>query len=61
LVDVTSPVPEAFRDADHSTGVAFVAGAGVEIRIVHWLWARAEWRNEFVAQLPTVGLALTLP
>lgn len=61
LVDVTSPVPEVYRDADHSTGVAFVVGAGVEVRIIHWLWARAEWRNEFIAQQPTVGLALTLP
>jgi hypothetical protein len=45
----------------NSYGVAFLFGAGVEVRLVHCLWARAEWRYETMAQYPTAGLALTLP
>ncbi|HEV3327504.1 MAG TPA: hypothetical protein VG052_17935 [Puia sp.] len=61
LVDVASQVPEIYRDNNHSTGVAFVVGAGIEVRLLHFLWARAEWRDEFISQWPTVGLALKFP
>jgi hypothetical protein len=59
-VDVASPVPEVYRDNNHSAGIAVVAGAGIEVRLLHFLWARAEWRDEFIVQWPTVGLALKL-
>jgi len=45
----------------NSYAVAFLFGAGVEVRLAHFLWSRAEWRYETMAQYPTVGLAVTLP
>ncbi|HXB33634.1 MAG TPA: hypothetical protein VNV35_09440 [Puia sp.] len=41
--------------------LAFIFGAGIEVRLVHVLWARAEWRYEAMSQNPTAGLALMLP
>jgi hypothetical protein len=45
----------------HSYNVEGFVGGGVEVRLAHFLWARAEWRWEYQVQYPTVGLALTLP
>jgi opacity protein-like surface antigen len=45
----------------NSYALAFLFGAGVEVRLIHFLWARVEWRYETMAQYPTVGLAVTLP
>ncbi len=45
----------------HHIAVAALVGAGVEVRLIRVLWARAEWRYEYMSQFPTVGLALTLP
>jgi hypothetical protein len=44
----------------HYSAEGFVGG-GVEVRMAHFLWARAEWRWEDLVQYPTVGLALMLP
>lgn len=42
-------------------GIAGLVGAGVEVKITHFLKARAEWRYEYMSEFPTAGLALTLP
>jgi hypothetical protein len=39
----------------------FVLGAGIEVKVYRCLWVRAEWREEYVAQIPTVGAAVILP
>lgn len=45
----------------HHYGVEGLVGGGVEVRLAHFLWARVDWRWEYLVQYPTVGLALTLP
>jgi len=39
----------------------FVLGAGIEVKVYRCLWVRAEWREEYVSQIPTVGAAVILP
>lgn len=46
---------------DNGPAKGFVLGLGVEVKITHVLWVRAEWREEYMAQFPTVGLAVILP
>jgi hypothetical protein len=45
----------------HKIGVAPLVGGGVDVRLVHWLRARAEWRYEYMSQYPTVGAVVVLP
>lgn len=45
----------------HRWAVSPLVGGGVEVRLVHVLWVRAEWRYECMVQYPTVGLELMLP
>lgn len=42
-------------------GVTFLVGGGIEVRVVHVLWVRAEWRYEYLVQYPTIGLVLRVP
>jgi hypothetical protein len=46
---------------DNGPAKGFVLGLGIEVKITHLLWARAEWREEYMSQFPTVGLAVILP
>jgi hypothetical protein len=43
----------------HSVDIEWFAGAGVEVKIADLLRARAEWRYEYIAQWPTIGLAVS--
>ncbi|HTR27675.1 MAG TPA: hypothetical protein VMH27_00295 [Puia sp.] len=42
-------------------GMTFLVGCGIEVRLVHILWIRAEWRYEYIVEFPTVGLVLRVP
>lgn len=42
-------------------GVTFLVGGGIEARLAHVLWVRAEWRYEYLVQYPTIGLVLRVP
>ncbi len=42
-------------------GITFLVGAGMEVRLAHVLWVRAEWRFEYMVQYPTIGLVLRVP
>ena len=44
-----------------SYGVTFLVGGGVEARVAHVLWVRAEWRWEYMVEFPTIGLVLRIP
>jgi hypothetical protein len=46
---------------ESSPAKGFVLGAGMAVRIYHRLWVKAEWREEYMAQYPTVGAAIILP
>lgn len=44
-----------------ASGLAFLVGTGIEVRLMHVLWVRAEWRYEYLIQYPTIGLVLRAP
>lgn len=46
---------------DNSKAKGFVLGAGMAVRVYHRLWVKTEWREEYMAQYPTVGAAIILP
>jgi hypothetical protein len=63
-VNIVTDNPELINNYDpfyHRIAVAWLGGAGVEVRLMRVLWVQAQWRYEYMAQYPTVGLALTLP
>jgi hypothetical protein len=43
------------------SGLAFLVGGGIEAKLMHILWIRAEWRYEYLVQYPTIGLVLRAP
>jgi hypothetical protein len=45
----------------HSLEFALVMGVGLEVRITHRLWVYAEYRSEYISQIPTLGAAVILP
>ncbi|HEV2353916.1 MAG TPA: outer membrane beta-barrel protein [Puia sp.] len=42
-------------------GLSYLVGAGIEARVTHVLWVRAEWRYEYLVQYPAIGVALRVP
>jgi hypothetical protein len=42
-------------------GMTFLVGCGIEARLAHVLWVRAEWRYEYIVEYPTLGLVLRVP
>ncbi len=38
-------------------GIAFIAGLGIEGRLIKRLYIRADWRYELILQFPSIGLA----
>jgi len=55
-LNATIPINDAGDPYYNSFDVEWFAGAGVDVKIAGFLRARAEWRYEYIAQYPTVGL-----
>ncbi|HXD79476.1 MAG TPA: hypothetical protein VN616_16785 [Puia sp.] len=61
-VNINTDLPEFPKDVYyHSYALALVMGAGVQVKVTRRLFARAEWRTEYMSQFPTAGVAVILP